>query len=111
MSKTLELSEVLQTIRENLAAAKKDMDENLQLEINEIEVELQTVVSKDAGGKITLGIFDIAKAEINGKLAKVATQKIKLKISPKSLNPDSGEMEIAKVFDKNKKDGEKDEGF
>ena len=104
MCKTLELSEVLQTIRENLAVAKKDMDENLQLEINEIEVELQTVVSKDAGGKITLGIFDIAKAEINGKFAKVATQKIKLKISPKSLNSKTGKEESTRVSDKSKDD-------
>ena len=98
MGNTLELAEALQALRENLLAARKDMSEDLQLGIDEIEVELQTVVTKEGQGKAKLEVLNVAqllglggaKAELSGRLAKVATQKIKLKISPQSIDPKSG---------------------
>jgi len=75
-----ELSIVLATLREDLARAQKQgKGQDLHFAIDEIEVELNVVVTKEGTGKAEAK-FWVISANLEGKLANVATQKIKLKM-------------------------------
>ena len=67
MSNPLELSEVIQALRENLTEAQSQgVGQNIRFNINNVEVELQTVVDKEAttGAKVKFLVVD---ADANGK--------------------------------------------
>lgn len=105
------LVEVINALREDLKEAQKQSDPNNPLIIEDIEIELQTVVTKEGTAKakakievlnvgklLGLGGIDV-KAGLKGKLAEVSTQKIKLKLSAQSLNPETNEFENTQISD------------
>lgn len=109
---SIPLVEVLDALREDLKKAQEKSDPKHPLVIEEIEVELQAVVTRggeingEAKGKVELKILDFlklgegeAKLGAKGKLEKATTQKIKLKINPKTLNPETGKYESTQVAD------------
>ncbi|MBL6988113.1 MAG: hypothetical protein ISR72_13985 [Methylobacter sp.] len=83
----LELAEVIQTLRENLAEAQsRGEGHNIRFNVNSVEVELQTVIEKEAGagGKIKFWVVD---GELSGKYKKSATHKIKLSLQAVDMDP------------------------
>lgn len=87
------LVEVIDALRVDLKIAQANSDPKYPLIIEEIEVELQVVVTKEAKGdaKAKIEVLNVGKLlglggldgdlNINGAWAKVSTQKIKLKLS------------------------------
>ena len=94
------LVEVIDALRADLKTAQANRDPDHPLIIEEIEVELQVVVTKgvngNAGTKIEvlnvgklLGLGGLeGNLEANGSWAKVATQKLKLKLSAGEVGDD-----------------------
>lgn len=83
----LELAEVIQTLRENLAEAQSQgVGQNIRFNVNSVEVELQTVVEKEAGagGKIKFWVVD---GELSGKYKNSVTHKIKLSLQAVDIDP------------------------
>jgi len=79
-TKGQELSIVLATLREDLARAQTEgKGHDLHFAIEEIEIELNVVVTKEGTGKAGAK-FWVISSNLEGKLANVATQKIKLKM-------------------------------
>ncbi len=106
------LSEVLAALRTELKKAQSESDSKNPLIVEDIEVELQTVVTKgvdakgEATGKVELKILGFPKIgemeanfAANGKWEKASTQKIGLKLSAKSLNEATGKFENTEVAD------------
>lgn len=109
---SIPLSEVLDALRDELKKAQAKSDPNNPLIIEDIEVELQAVVTGggradgEASGKISIGILDFlklgeaeAKVSASAQWEKATTQKIKLKLSAASLNKETRKLEKAKVSD------------
>ena len=94
---TLPLADALNALRNDLIAAQATKANNLQLSIEDIEIEWQTVVTKEASGEAKISILDIAKliglggaeAKVAGKLASVGTQRIKMKIKAHDIDPET----------------------
>lgn len=89
MGQKLELSAVMNALREEIKQAGwAAQGHDLKFNLNNIEVEFQTVVEKEgggeAGGKIKFWVLDL-EAKVSGKYKNAVTQKIKL-----SLTPDAG---------------------
>jgi len=109
---SIPLSSVLSAIREELKEAQANSDPKNPLIVENIEVELQTMVTQtsevegEGSGKIELKVLDFLKlGEVEAKMAgkggleKATTQTIKLTLSAKSLNEATGQLEQAKVSD------------
>ena len=82
MGHKLELAAVLEALRGELNIAKREGDrDELRFNIDNLEIELQTVVEKkvagEAGGKIRFWVLD-ADTKANGEYKDTVTQKIKL---------------------------------
>lgn len=103
----LELAEVIQALRTELIAAQQQgQGETIKFNLNTVEVELETVVEKEAGasatGKIKFWVLN-ADAEVSGKYKHAAKQKIKLSLEAVEIvkNPDGTTLENkAKIGDK-----------
>ena len=105
------LVEVIDALRADLKAAQEKSDPDHPLIIEEIEVELQVVVTKGVNGSVgakievlnigkLLGLGQLAgDLEAKGSWAKVATQKLKLKLSAGDRNPKTGKITKATVSD------------
>ena len=91
----ISLADVIETLREELKLAEATRDETRPLIIEDIEVELQTVVTRatdvngEATGKIEFKVFDFfkmgkleAKVASKRQMSQATTQKIKLKLKP-----------------------------
>ena len=86
------LVEVINALREDLKTAQERRDPDHPLIIEEIEVELQVVVSKgvDGNAKAKIEVLNVGRLlglggldgelQAKGAWAKVATQKLKLKL-------------------------------
>ncbi|PWQ98630.1 trypco2 family protein [Leucothrix pacifica] len=109
---SIPLAKVLDALKSDLKKAQKNSDPKNPLIIEDIEVELQTVVTwgvdgkGEATGKVDLKVLDFlklgeaeAKLNANGKWEKASTQKIKLKLSAASLNEETGKLEKTQVSD------------
>lgn len=89
----LELAEVIQTLRESLAEAQSKGDgQSIRFNVNSVDIELQTVVEKEAGagGKIKFWVVD---GELSGKYKNSVTHKIKLSLQAVDMtktNPETG---------------------
>ena len=89
----LELADVIKALRQELINAQQaGQDEKTRFNVNTVEVELETVIEKEVGGKgsgkIRFWVVD-ADAEVNGKYKNAVRQKIKLSLQPVySNNPD-----------------------
>lgn len=95
MGQKLELAEVMKALREEIKLAEwAGQGHDLKFNLNNVEVEFQTVVEKEGGleggGKIKFWVLDI-DAKASGKYKKSATQKIKLSLTPKRNDPKTGE--------------------
>lgn len=82
MGQKLELAAVLEALREELNIAKREGDgHDLRFNIDNLEVELQTVVEKkvagEAGGKVRFWVLD-ADTKASGEYKDAVTQTIKL---------------------------------
>ena len=105
------LVEVIDALREDLKTAQTNSDPDNPLIIEEIEIELQTVVTKGVEGnaKAKIEVLNVGKllglggleadANIKGSWVNASTQKIKLKLSAKSLNLETEEMENTQISD------------
>ncbi len=92
MSKSIELAESIGELRAQLDRAIKDAEgHHLRFEIQDLELELQVVATKDAkvGGKVEAGVkfwlLGGGSASAEGSLGEGSSQlqKIKLKLRPK----------------------------
>ncbi|MEE9412810.1 MAG: trypco2 family protein [Methylococcales bacterium] len=98
MAQLLELAEVIQALREELIKAQKvGKKKAIRFNLDNIEVEFQTVVEKEVGvttgGKIKFLVVD-ADAKASGNYKKSAMHKIKLSLQAVDLNkpdPKTGE--------------------
>lgn len=86
MVNKLQLAEVVQALREELDVAKHhSAGHDVKFNVNNIEVEFQTVVELDTavegGGKIKFWVLDI-DAKASGKYKRSNTHKIKLSLEP-----------------------------
>ncbi len=105
MPQTLELAEVIQALREELIKAQQvGKEETIRFNLNNIDVEFQTVVEKevgvDVGGKIKFWVLD-ADAKASGKYKKSAMHKIKLNLQAVDLrkpDPQTGEPGNMQLF-------------
>jgi hypothetical protein len=85
MGQKLELAEVMKALREEIKQAEwAAQGHDLKFNLNNVEVEFQTVVEKEGG--LEGGIkFWVLEGKASGKYKNAVTQKIKL-----SLTPDAG---------------------
>ena len=88
----LELSGVLSALREEIAKAQLEANtnnEDVRFKVKDIEVELQTAIDWEfggkGGGKIKFWVFDV-NAEGSGKYKNSKTHKIKLSLQPLDAN-------------------------
>ena len=86
MNKALELSEVIQSLREDLTEAAKEGDgKKIRFNVSSITVELQTVMEKkagaEAGAKFKFWVLD-ASAKATAGYREAATHKIVLNLQP-----------------------------
>ena len=86
----LDLADVIEGLRTEIDEALQRADgQNTRFELKDVELEFQTVISKQgeaAGkGKIKFWLFDV-DAELKGSLASVKTHKINLRLTPFSAD-------------------------
>ena len=92
MASKLQLADVVQALREELDVAKhQSVGHDVKFNVNNIEVEFQTVVELDTavegGGKIKFWVLDV-DAKASGKYKRSNTHKIKLSLKPVDTNND-----------------------
>lgn len=82
MGQKLELAEVMKALREEIKLAEwAAQGHDLTFNLNNIEVEFQTVVEKEGG--LEGGIkFWVLEGKVSGKYKHAVTQKIKLTLTP-----------------------------
>jgi hypothetical protein len=86
------LSDLIADLRLELAQAQaKGQGLEPRLRVEEAEIELQVVVSREGSGKTSVK-FWVVNAEAQGKLANATTQKIRLKLKPASAGGKDFEM-------------------
>ena len=107
----ISLSDTVKAIRDELKEAQRGSDPDHPLIVEGIEVELTTVVTRGkkgegkTNGSVGLSVlgFSLGKVQLEGSGAvsyeKAATQTIRLKLSAKSLNPDTGALESTQIGD------------
>lgn len=85
---TVGITELVRQLRNDISKAMElaeDDHKGVFFNLGEIEIELQTVVSKKGNtkGSLEVPIFEIFKAKVEAgvDLSKVATQKIKIKLN------------------------------
>ncbi|MEZ5475929.1 MAG: trypco2 family protein [Thiolinea sp.] len=103
MGQKLELAEVMQALREEIGQAQwAAQGHDIKFNLNNIEVEFQTVVEKEGGGevggKIKFWVLDV-DAKASGKYKKAVTQKVKLSLTPKQIDPATGESKTIDLAD------------
>ena len=96
MEHALKLAQVIEALRAELNEAKRSGEspenQGIRFNVNNIDIEFQTVVEKEVGGKasgkIRFWVLD-ADAEASGKYNKANTHKIKLSLQAvDERNPD-----------------------
>ena len=90
------LGEVIDQLRrEMLVAIEAGSDEGLRFEVQDVEVEMQVVVSKGGSGELSgeggVKLWVLAKAggKVAGKYESSQIQKVKLSLRPKLAGADS----------------------
>ena len=100
----LELSSVLSALREEMLAAQEDAElEDLRFNVNNVEIELQTVFETEgdikAGGKLKFWVLDI-DAETSGKIKKGTTHTLRLNlevVDEREVDPATNKPKRAKL--------------
>jgi len=90
-SKIIPLVDIITALRSEIDKAQKALKESesdVVFNLNDIEVELNTVVTREgsagASGGIKFGVFEMFNAKLEGKLSKAKTQKLTFRLSPES---------------------------
>lgn len=84
----IELSEMLGQLREELLKARDNIEgSDLKFQVDDIEIELQIVTSKGTSGGIKFFV------EAGGNVSQAKTQKLKLKLKPKTP---TGPLEVSR---------------
>ncbi len=87
---TLELADVITGLRKELIKAQQEGDgESIRFNVNNVEVELETVVTKEADGKLGMK-FWVVEANAGGKYQNASKQKIKLTLQAVNIDPVTG---------------------
>lgn len=88
------LADILRALRVEINEAKKaakNDDSNTRFNLNDIEIELQTVVTRntgvETGAKCRFWVLD-AEAKASADYTKALTQKVTFKLSPEFLKDD-----------------------
>lgn len=80
----VELSKMLASLRKELETAQQEGDgKDIKFAIDDIELELQLTVAKEAGGKAGVK-FWVVNAETGAKVTSQSIQKIKLNLKPET---------------------------
>jgi len=88
---TLELADVITGLRKELIKAQQEGDgESIRFNVNNVEVELETVVTKEADGKLGMK-FWVVEANAGGKYQNASKQKIKLTLQAVNIDPVTGQ--------------------
>lgn len=107
----IEVIEVIDALREDLKTAQANSDPDHPLIVEEIEIELQAVVTKEgkADAKAKIEVLNVGKLlglggidgelNLNGSLARASTQKIKLRLSAGEKDKITGKLKKAQVND------------
>lgn len=81
------LAQAIQELRSELAQAiELGKDQDLKFDVGNIELELGLVATQEGGGggKISFSLFGLAsEANLEGKLAREVTHRLKLSLTPK----------------------------
>lgn len=90
---TLELADVIKALRQELIAAQQEGEgNNIRFNINNVEVELETLIEKTADGKggfkINFGVVE-ANAEAGGHYKNATKQRIKLSLGAVNVTQNS----------------------
>ena len=92
MSNEFELAEVIHALRENLTEAqRRGIGADIHFDVSNIDVELQTVVEKEAGVGLKFKVLSMLEADANGKYKNAVTQKIKLSLQAVEIDPATGQ--------------------
>lgn len=87
------LADVVDGIRQELLNAKAQKNDSISLIVEDIEVELTTVVTKEAKGGVKLKVpFWDTGVDAGGNYKSAMTQKIKLKIKAEESTPLSEQL-------------------
>lgn len=90
---TLELADVIKALRQELISAQQEGEnKGIRFNVNNVEVELETVVGKEAvaGGGFKTKFFVIdMNADANVKFTNASKQKIKLCLEAVDVKPDT----------------------
>lgn len=95
----LELAEVIQALRENLVEAQSRVDgQNIRFNVTNIDVELQTVVEKEAslGAEVKFWVLNVSA---NGKYKNAITHKIKLSLQAVDKTKSDGIVQLSDLDD------------
>ena len=89
---TIELGDLVRELRTELKALRAEAEgEDLVFSVEGVEIELQTVVTKEATGGLKFWVV-----EGGGKLANAVTQKIKLQLKPESASSADGRVRMGR---------------
>ena len=103
-----QLVEVIKALRSDIQQAMEDgVGETVHFNVNEIEVELKTAISKKVGGKgggqIEFKVLGLelgkANVEAQGEVAQQNEHTIRLKLKPQTLNAKTGKYEGTELSD------------
>lgn len=96
-----QLVEIVAALRSDIEAAiAEGMNKNVKFDLDEIEVELHTQITKTGDLKINGGVefkvlgFEVGSAGVEGtgSYSKEDAHTIRLKLKPKVKNPENGEF-------------------
>jgi len=92
---TIELSEMLGQLREELSIAQSEgAGSDLKFRIEDIEIELQVATTRKVTGKAGIKILVCWDAEASAGIDKANTQKLKLKLKP-VVGPDKKPLDVS----------------
>lgn len=89
---SIELGELVRQLRTELKVLRAEAaDDDLTFLVEGVEIELQTVVTREAGGQVKFWVI-----EAGGKGADAVTQKVKLQLKPESASSADGRVNIGR---------------
>jgi hypothetical protein len=95
---TLELADVIKALRQELIKAQREGEnEGIYFNVNNVEVELETVVTKEADGKLGMK-FWVVEANAGGKYQNASKQKIKLSLEAVEVVKNSDGTETTRAL-------------
>lgn len=86
---TIALAEMISSLRSELQQAQKEGEgQDLRFAVGEVELELQVTMTNEAqgGGGVKFWVYE---ANLSGKVAEQAVQKVKIKLAPVGADGES----------------------